>query len=178
MGAVTDLYALAQEYLGACEDAVATAPGGAIARSFVSPGVPALDCVPQLCVYVGGPIEADTRLTAPQLALGRRPDDTGAVHLITLTAVVARCAPVVSASGQFPSPAALNAASAESIADIWAIWNYVRALYRAGSVFTRADGEGRELFFDPAIPLAISGGACGWMAPIRVQLDGYAPTVP
>lgn len=178
MAGVDDLYDLSVEYLGACEEAVATAPGGPIARSFVSPGLPALDCLPQLAVYVGGPVEAETRLTGPQLAAGRRPDDTGAVHLIALTCVVARCVPVIrEGSNAFPTPAQMNAASQEVIADVWAIWNWVRAAYREGLIFTRPDGERRELYFDPAVPLGISGGAGGWMVPIRTALDGYAPVV-
>lgn len=177
-GTVDDLYDLAVEYLNACAAAVATAPGGAIARAFVSPGLPALDCVPQLSVYVAAPVEADTQTATPQLAGGLRVDRQGNVHLASLVAVVARCSPTMNGSNQFPTPGQLNAASREVLGDVWAVWNHVRAQYRANMIFTRPDGQRRELWFDPAVPLAISGGAAGWSVPIRVELDGYGPVVP
>lgn len=179
MSGVNDLYQAASDYLAACEQAVASAPGGPIARSFVSPGVPAIDCAPQLAVYVGGPIEADTRPLSPPLVLGRRaePGGAGAVHLVNLTCVVARCVDTLTDDGSFPSASALEANAVDTIGDVWAIWNVVRALYRAGLIFTRPDGERRELYFDGAIPLVTSGGAGGFQIPVRVQIDGYAPVV-
>lgn len=176
MPGVGDLQDLAVEYLHACSDAVATAPGGAIGYQAISPGVPSIDCVPGLWVYLGGAIEADTRLSAPPLQAGRRPDDMGSVHLIALTCVVVRCLPNIDKGMNFPSAAKVTAAAAEVNGDIWAIWNVVRALYREKMIFTRADGERRELFFDPAVPLA-PNAAAGWMIPIRVALDGYGPVI-
>jgi len=177
MAGVGDLQALAVEYLEACEDAVASSPGGSISYSLVSPGIPVFDCLPLLAVYVGGAIEAETRLSAPPLQAGRRPDDMGSVHLIGLTCVVARCLPGIDKNMTFPSAAKLTATAAQTNGDLWAIWNVVRAMYREKMIFTRADGERRELFFDPAVPLSYGTGAGGWMIPIRVQIDGYGPSI-
>ncbi len=177
MAAVTDLYTLAEEYLAACEQAVATAPGGAISRTYISPGVPSIDCPPELSVFVGGPSEAVTKPLSPPLQLGHRDDVTGKVNLINLTCVVSRCMPTVKAGGQFPDAAEIDAVAKLTCGDVWAIWNVVAAFYRAKLIFTRPDGETRVLFFDPAAPLAISGGAGGWLIPIRVELDGYRPVV-
>src|SRR5665811_316733 len=99
MGAATDLFDLAKEYLQACEAAVATTPGGPIARSFVSPGLPAWDCCPQLSVHVGGPVIGDTMPLAPPLQPGHRFEDTGTVNLVALTATVLRCSPTFTAGG-------------------------------------------------------------------------------
>jgi hypothetical protein len=176
----SDLYDLCSDYLAACEQAVATTDGGAIARSFVSPGPAAIDCPDQLAVWSGGPLEADTAPLSPPLQLGRRasPGESGhAVHLVNLTCLVTRCAPTVKSGGEMPNPAELEAAGKQHLQDVWAIWNVVRALYRAGAVFTRDDGIQRELFFDGAIPLLPQGTAMGWQVPIRVQIDGYHPTV-
>ncbi len=143
----------------------------------MSPGVPSCDCPPELAVYVGGPAEGVTRPLAPPLALGLREDMTGRVDLIALTCVVSRCVPTVDATGNFPAPAAIEAAAKLTLGDVWAIWNVVPALYRKGAVFARADGERLLLFFDPASPISISGGAAGWQIPIRCELPGYRPPV-
>lgn len=175
--AATDLYDLCREYLEACEEAVAAAPGGAIARSFVSPGLPSFDCAPQLTVHAGGPAEADTKLTAPMLNPGHRTDIMGVVNLVTMTATVIRCVdPVESVNGKiiFPSAASLDGSSQIVNADLWAIWNHVRTRYRAGTLFSAATGRKRELFFDPAVSLTPQGGTAGWEIQIRVELDGYA----
>ena len=180
MSGVSDLYDCASEFLGACEQAVAVSPGGPIARSYVSPGPPSINCPPELIVYVGGPGEADTRPTTPQLATGHRagsPGGYGAVHLIRLVAVVVRCTPTLRDDGSFPDPAAEEAAAVETIGDVWAVWNVVRALYKAGLIFTNPDGSQRELWFEQAVPLATSGGAAGWSIGIRVSLYGFAPQV-
>lgn len=174
MADATDLYAAASEYLAACEQAVTLSPAGAIARSFVSPGPPSVDCLPQLAVYVGGPLDANTLPLSPPLVLGRRADETGAVHLVNLTCVVARCVATLGEEGEFPDPAALEANARDVLGDVWSIWNVVRSLYRERLIFTRPDGERRELFFDGAVPLRIEGGAGGWQIPIRVQIDGYS----
>lgn len=170
---VGTLYEFASEYLAACEQACAFAPGGAITRSFVSPGPPAFDCS-QLAVYVGGPIDANTQPLSPPLAIGRRPSQTGAVHLVNLTCLVTRCVPVLGEEGEPPDPAAIEASAQETIGDVWSIWNTVRSLYRKKLIFTRPDGIQRELFFDGALPLHPLGGIGGWQIPIRVQVDGYS----
>lgn len=172
--AVDSLYDLAREYLVACEEAVALTPGGVIARSFVSAGAPSFDCPDQLSVHAGGPAEAETELTAPPLAPGHRSGEIGLVNIVALTATIIRCSPTVAESrGKlvFPKPAELDAVARDTMSDVWAVWNHVRTRYRAKTLFFVADRR-RELYFDPASPVATSGGAAGWQIPIRVQLDG------
>lgn len=179
MSGVGDLFTLAEEYLAACEQAVATSPGGAIARSYIAPGPPSVNCPPELTVYVVSPAEADTRPLAPPLASGQRAGmaETGSVHLVRLAAQITRCVPSLNDDGSFPDIAAEEAAAVETIGDVWAVVNYVRALYRARLIFTDPDDQQREVWWEPAVPLAPSGGAAGWVIPVRVRLDGYGPEV-
>ncbi|MFL5309680.1 MAG: hypothetical protein ACJ79H_04410 [Myxococcales bacterium] len=177
-GGPLDLYALCREWLDVCELAVASTPGGAIARSFVSPGMPAWDCPPQLTVHAGGPAEADTLPLQPPLAPGMRPSTAGSVHIINMTATVLRCSPTVKQAGKsfkLPSPAALEATARECDADVWALWAWTRRAYQAGFLFPSEDRR-RELFFDPAVPVRTAGGASGWEIQIRVALGGYRLT--
>ena len=168
-----DLYDLAAEYLAACEVALAGSPGGSIPGGRVSPGPPAIDCVPFLAVYAGGPSEGDTQPLQPPLALGHRADYGIQVHLLNVTAVVARCLPSVSDGGVFPSPAEMSTVAVETTGDLWAIWNVVKQQYVAGTLFPPYGGRLRELFFDPAVPLPWAQDAVGWQIPLRVQLAGY-----
>ncbi len=121
MGAVSDLYDLAAEWLAACGDAAASAPGGPIPYAFVSPGLPALDCE-LLAIWAGGPVEAETSPLTPPLEPGFRTTVQGAVHLINLTACVVRCSPVGNGK-QPPLATAYDLASQETLGDVWAIWN-------------------------------------------------------
>lgn len=171
MAGATDLYDLCAEWLATCEAAVATAPGGPISYAFVSPGAPALDCGPQLAVWVGGPGEADTLPLIPPLSPGHRTTVTGAVHLINLTCTVVRCVPGLGENGELPTSAEQNAASQETLGDLWAIWAFTRQRHRNGALF--AGLHDRELYLDPAFALPIHGLFGGWNIGIRVQLDGY-----
>ncbi len=167
-----DLFALASELLSASEGIVAGTPGGAIDRAFVSPGLPALDCCPQLTVHAGGPAEADTSPITTPLDPGHRTANFELLNLIQLTITVVRCAPMPETG--LPSAAMLSAVSAETYADLWALWCELRDLHRAGTLFTAPAGPGsRELFFDPAFPLNPQGGCAGWQIPLRVELGGY-----
>lgn len=168
-----DVYQAATDYLNLCLVALATTTGGAPARSFVSPGVPAWDCPNQLSVHVGGPAIADTLPLVPVLQPGHRVTTTGEVNLLGLTATILRCAPLPSANGQPPTPAQINAVSQVTTADLWAIWAHIKAGKRAATFFAPKE---RELFIDPAVSLNQAGGVCGWEITIRVQLDGYTVT--
>lgn len=172
--AASDLYDLCDEYLSACAAAVATTPGGAIDRAFVSPGPPAWDCCPQLSVHAGGPAEGDTAPLSPPLQPGHRPK-VGIVNVVAMTATVLRCVPTVDEGGRFPSPLAIDAAAQETIADVWAIWNHLLTAKRSGALFPGIDGDPdqREMFLDPAVALNSAGGCAGWQIQIRVQLWGY-----
>ena len=170
-----DLYALANEFLAACVAAVATAPGGPIARAYVSPGPPAWDCE-QITVHVGGAAYADTRPLQPPLQPMFRVADTGNVNLIALTLTILRCVPVVTGDGSnltWPSPLSMDDTAVDIIGDLWAVWNYVRKQYADGNLFHEPDGRKREFIFDPALPLITQGGFGGWQLQVRVRLDGY-----
>lgn len=169
-----DLQALAVEYLDVCVIALdAGVPGGAPARRFVANGPPVWDCCPQLTVHVGGPAVAETAVTRGALGAGHRVTTTGFVNMVSLTATVLRCAPVLDGNA-LPSPDSLQDAAATMNADLWAIWNTVSTRKRADLLFAPRE---RELMMDPASALNQQGGCCGWQIPIRVQLDGYRPEV-
>jgi hypothetical protein len=172
VGSATDLYNLAAEWLATCVDAVTSTPGGAIPYAFVSPGNPPLDCE-LLAVWAGGPIEAETAPLNPPLTTGNRDTVQGAVHLVNLTCCVVRCSPVGDDRGRPPSAAAYDAAAQQTMADVWAIWNFSRTRHRDGILFPST--HRREFWLEPAYSIAISGGLAGWQVPIRVQLDGYRP---
>lgn len=177
MSGPSDLFDLCVEYLDAAAAGVATTDAGALNRVYVSPGVPAFDCE-QLTVHAGGPAEGDTLPLQPPVQPGFRDLGVGSLHLINLTATVVRC--IANPQGKqpvIPTAAQLHASAKKVNDDVWAIWNYVRAKHRAGQIFTRPDGQGRPLIFDPAVAVATSGGFAGFQVQIRVQLDGYAPDV-
>ncbi len=170
--AAGDLYAAAVELLEATEVALAANP---VDRVFVSPALPALDCCPQLTVHVGGASEGDTAPLQPPLQPGHRTYAGDLVNVVQLTITIVRCTPGPDNSGNPPPAAEIQASAQESIDDLWAIWNYLRTEHRAGNLFTAPAGPGsREFFFDPAFPLNIAGGCCGWQIPFRVSLGGYA----
>lgn len=165
----TALYDAAAEYLAACVAALnSETTSGAPERRFVTNGPPAWDCCPQLTVHVGGPAVADTAATRT-LGPGHRIATTGFVNMVSMTATILRCAPIIEGN-TLPSPAALAAAAAEMDADLWAIWNWIATRKRDLSLFGPKE---RELLMDPASSLNQQGGCCGWQIPIRVQLDGY-----
>lgn len=116
--AVTDLYQLQSDFLAACETALASSPGGPITRSYVSPGLPAMDCPPEMAVYLGGPMEANTLPLAPPLQLGRRSIDDDKVNLIRMVACIFRCTPVPSNTGKPPSAAEIEEVAKLTSGDI------------------------------------------------------------
>lgn len=173
MGAVTDLHDLAHEYLAACAAALTYTESGPPDRQLISPGPPAWDCCPQLSVHVASPSQADTLPGAPALAPGHRIQVQGTVYLVALVATILRCAPVIQENTlELPTPASITAAAKETDEDIWAIWNYIPAAIRAGTLFAPKD---RETFVDPAVSLNQQGGCAGWQLQVRVQLDGFKP---
>jgi len=170
MAGPTDLFNLAAEWLAVCTAAVASAPGGPISYSFVSPGSPPLDC-PMIVVWAGGPVEAATQPLTPPLSPGFRADKYDSYDLVNLLCCVVRCSPVGDDRGNAPSAAEYEAAAQATMGDVWAIWNWTRQRKREGALFPST--HDRELFLEPAYPLPIQGGLAGWQIPIRVQLDGY-----
>jgi hypothetical protein len=169
--AATDLYDAAVELLAAAQAALADTPGGPITVAYVSEGLPAFDCIPQLTVHAGGPSEVETAPTSPSLAPGRR-TTVGMVDQVALTITVVRCAAIPDGNGNPPPPSAHSVPAQQTMADVWAIWNHLASAKRAGTLF---GGRCREMFLDPSVSIATSGGAAGWEIPVRVQLNGYRP---
>jgi hypothetical protein len=173
-GGPDDFFLAAEELLQTAADAVATTRGGPIARVYVSAGPPAFDCTAggQLTVHGGAAQAADTLPLQPMLQPAQRIEYGIQVNLVHLTVTVIRCATVVGQSAAVPSAGKLAADAAVSLADLWAIWNFVFTRKRAGLLFGPLD-ERRELAMDPATPVQTSGGAMGWQIPFRVELSGY-----
>ncbi len=172
---VDTLYAFAVELLGVSSAALSTTVGGSIGRAFVSPTLPALDCCPQLTVDVRTLSLELTSPTTPITALGHRVGSApGALILATLVITVARCTPTVQ-QNSLPSVAAMQASARETTEDLWAIWNAIFALDRAGELFA---GRCAALYLDPPVPLNAEGGCVGWVIPVRPAIDGYRPVLP
>lgn len=166
----SDLYALAEELLDACIEALETIPvlvpglDGAPARAFVAPGAPAADCCPQLTVHTVGVFE--DQLGAP---VPGRSYMTTRMNQVTLAVTLFRCADM---SKAVPPQTELTAAAAQVNADGWALWNHLYNMIRAGTLFSEC-GEAK---FGQLLSLQPSGGCVGWTWPIEVHLDGYEET--
>lgn len=167
---VNELHALCQEYLDACQDAIATTLGGRIDRAYVSPGPPAWDCPPQLTVHAGGPVVGDTAPLQPPLQPGERAQEQGLVTLVTMTATILRCSPVPSQTHIAPSPQALAAAAQECNQDVWAVWIALIQGKRDETVWAPKE---RPMFLDPGVAVNTQGGVSGWQLQVRVG-TGYA----
>lgn len=168
-----DLHDLCLEYLDACALALEDTPAGPPGRQAVSTGPPPLDCE-QLIVYTAGPAVADTSPLQPALAPGHRAANQGMVNLVFLVASVIRCVPGIDDYANFPSGDEITAAALQTNADLWAIWNHIARRKRDATLFAPKE---REMFMDPAVTIAQGGGFGGWIVQIRVQLDGYIPTI-
>ena len=161
-----DLFTLAEDFLDACVEALDTIPtfapglGGAPERSYVAPGLPALDCCPQLTVDVRGVQEEGP--SGP--GSGQRARYGGRKNQVLLVATVVRCYPQEIP----PDVSEMQAAAEQVAADGWALWNFLWNLIRAGELFTLCDDSRPELR-----QLAPSGGCAGWTFSMRVAQEGY-----
>lgn len=178
MAGPEDLYAAAETLLSAAGEALVTAPAGGIniTNQAIWPGLPSFDCVPALYVHAGGPAFADTFPLSPPLQPMQQIATTGEVNLVTMTITVLRCVPVIDQSQQstlLPSAAAISQAASDVYGDVWAIWNHLKNLHRAGTLFQTPSGR-REFRFLPAFPVLTSGGAGGWQIPVSFELSGYS----
>lgn len=143
------LFLAARELLDAALEAVAMTSGGPIERQYVSPGMPAIDCPPQITVHAGGPAFAETAPVSPPLQPGER-TLVGSVNLVALTITVVRCTPTLGDDGDvvdWPDPGDLEASAAEIYEDLWTIWNHLATLKRSGALFPITH---RQMMFDPA----------------------------
>lgn len=175
MASPDDLFDLATEFLAACLDGLDLTDAGRPECYYISPGPPPFDFCPCLSVYVGGPAVADTFPLQPAMATGHRITIAGEVNLITLTATILRCAPILDDEGGGLNPIDFNTASKEMYADLWAIWMMLKEMKKQDALFPPAQ---REFELMPAVSITQQGGACGWQIPVRVNLYGYSPPLP
>lgn len=160
-----DLFALCQEFLAACQDALDTIPslapglGGSPERAFVSPGLPSFDCCDQLAVHAAAVFSDPLQ---PLKNQERR-------NMVTLVAHATRCIPVIDSSGNIPSAADMEAAAEQIDADGWALWNHLFNLIRAGSIFSLC----RVVLWDGLRSINPQGGCGGWVLTLRLEYDGY-----
>lgn len=167
---VSTPHTYALELLGIANAGLAATSGGEISRAFVSAGLPALDCVPQLTVHVANTGTLPTRPLGPlDDGHGR---SYGLVRTVTFWITVARCAPVMGEKGQPPPMAAQQAIAAMVDEDIWAIVNAVYQADREGSLF---DGACSEVFHEGGTPLDPAGGSLGWIIRMRCSIQGTGP---
>lgn len=165
-----DLFDAMQAFFDVCLAALADTPAGAPECAYMTPGPPAWDSMPCLIVHTPGPSVADTFPLQPVLGPAHRIASYGSVNLIGITATILRCAPVLTEGGDLPSIAEFTAATQQSSADVWAIWNHVQEAKRTGVLFAPRE---REFLMDSPIAVNQQGGACGWQIGIRTELDGY-----
>ncbi len=163
-----DLFTQAQALLAASIQALDTIPilspglGGAPERAYVAPGLPALDCCPQLTVDVRGVSEDGP----PFSGSGQKPRYGARKNQVLLVATIVRCYPT-----EVPPDSTEMQDAAEQVdADGWALWNYLYNLVRSGDLFRLCADTRPELR-----QLAPSGGCAGWTFSIRVEIEGYEP---
>jgi hypothetical protein len=162
-----DLHALAEELLDASVDALDTIPtfdpglAGAPDRTFVPPGLPALDCCDQLTVHVVAVNESPPGQSNTHKTGSRR-------NIVTLVVTTTRCYDLPK-DGSTPTEAQLSGTAEQLNADGWALWNYLWNLMRSGELLTLCD----EVFWDGLRSLTPSGGCGGWVLTLRAAYEGY-----
>jgi hypothetical protein len=160
-----DLQELAQDYLGACWEALATIPGspnlgpgvvGSPDRAFVTFGTPSADC-DQLTVHAQ-PLTVGSH--APLNAATIR------VTHVTLVATLFRC---WGTTETVPSVETQQAVAEQVNADRWALWNYPFNKWRAGLLFESC-GDVTNWVLSQLTP---SGQMVGTTLSVTVSLQGY-----
>lgn len=166
-----DLYEAVSSFFDVVKAALADTPAGAPQCAYISEGVPLWDdeC---LVVYVGEPAIADTFPLQPTLAPGHRIALGVSVNLISMTALVLRCATKIDEYSQAPQAADHEKVARQTTADVWAIWNHLRQAKRDEALFPPKE---REFFLSAAAIQNQEGGLTGWSITIRTELDGYKP---
>lgn len=164
----TDLHELATDLLAACVEALDTIPvydatlNGAPDRSFVSPGLPALDCCDQLTIHVGN-------ISVSTSAPGNPKAAKHWINWVQLTILAARCVPVQDENGNPPAISLQQAAAEQLNADKWALWNHLNNLVADGDLFDQCC----DVIFGNLSPLGQLGGCGGSSLNITVCLEGY-----
>ena len=168
MSGQTSLYDLCTDLLAAVAAGLAATPSGAPAYQLVSLGPPAFDCCPAVYTYVQSLSPHEMPIAAPD----KRPT-LPSVPLAILVAVMIRCVPTVQGAINItmPAPADLQASAKESYMDGWTVYNHLRTMARAKTLFPSSP---TRPFWVNAMQPANPQGACGgWMVPVTVEVDGY-----
>lgn len=173
-GASSDLFTALTNFFDVCYAALADTKGGQPACAYVSEGPPAWDSCPCLIAWTGAPAVGDTFPLQPALAPMHRIQLERQVNIVTFTAVVLRCQPILGDNGELPQPAEHAAVTEEINDDMWAMWNWLREAKRQEILFPP---KIREFSLEPGIAYNPAGGAAGSAITIRTELDGYVPDI-
>lgn len=171
------MYQIAEDFLNAIVDAMATTDAGTPDRSFVAPSQPVFEtnCA-QAAVQVLSLTEEGTRDTSPAMQPGLR-HARGRVNLVGMVGYAIRCADISEGNQNVYQPlfdATLSGQAKAVYQDGWAIWNYVTAAIRANILF---QGPCGDVHFDGGVPMTAQGGLVGWQFTVRAELAGYPITV-
>lgn len=151
---------LARDLLALCEMLLAArAPD----RSLISPATPVLDCCPLLAVNVaGGRLEATWGSgQLDSFTQGKGPSASS----LQLVVTIVRCTPKQDVSGKPPLATDIEAATAETLEDLWTLWQGVGRAIRDGDILSRCQGAR----FDTITPIAETGGCAGWQIPLTIS---------
>lgn len=160
----------AGEVLDVASAALVATSGGGIDRAFVSAGLPALDCCPQLTVHTSGHGLFPTSAGAAGVLTPGHRRTAGYVRFVRFTVTVVRCAPTPSSvKGDPPTPASQEAIAADVNEDAMAI---IDAMIKADAEGLLFDGACREFYFDGASSLDPAGGCVGWVINFRGSIQG------
>lgn len=166
---VDSLFGFASEYLAAVLSALATTDAGIPdGPAYVAPGIPSLDCPEMVSVHVQTLSFASTSPSGP-LDADKRSASRGVIQA-TLVAQFVRCQPLMNPAG-LPDAASMTAAGKKADQDVWAVWNHITSLVRAGTIFS---GSCPPNGVDPPAPITPQGGSAGWAFQVRPQIGGYA----
>lgn len=168
LNTVDTLSVFAQEYLAAVLAALATTDAGVPdGPAYVAPGIPSLDCPEMVTVHVQTLQFASTSPSAP-LAADQRAARRGLIQA-TLVAQFVRCQPTIKGTS-LPNAVEMNAAGKKADQDVWAVWNHIVGLVRAGTIF---EGACPPNGIDPPAPITPQGASAGWAFQVRPQIGGY-----
>lgn len=176
---VTSMYDLAVDLLDAVEAAMATTAEGAPVTSYVSLGEPAWgpEACSQAVVQVLALGEGQTSPVSPAEITGIRHPPGHHVNEVSLVAYAVRCLFVSEGNVSPYQPLTVNSLSAaakQAYEDGWAIWNYINRAIKSQSLF---GGQCQIVHFVGGQPINPEAGLGGWRFGLRVELDGYDPTV-
>ena len=134
-GDPTTLYDYARDLLSAAHGALAETSGGQIARRYVSPGLPSLDCSSLVVVPAGLTLIAHAGAGALGGGHGHR---LGRVNQATFQVLVAReCVPVTKtqSNASAPNPLQLEPWGRTPSEDVWTIWCAIPRLMADNQLF-------------------------------------------